>query len=195
MLKNSYCIMRHGESEANEARLIVSSPELGTTGYGLTERGRDSVRIAAMESPLAGKITAIYSSDFLRARETAEIVSGITGVTRVTYTPLLRERFFGDLDMTDDGNYSLAWEGDTDNPDNAEYGVESPGQVVWRIRELINECEFAETGGTLLLVSHGDTLQITQALFQGIPVNRHRDLHHLENGELRELAPVEDFEL
>ena len=32
--------MRHGESEANVAGVIVSDPEQGCHGYGLTEKGR-----------------------------------------------------------------------------------------------------------------------------------------------------------
>jgi len=35
-LKNIYYIMRHGESEANTRGLIISSPERGTSSYGLT---------------------------------------------------------------------------------------------------------------------------------------------------------------
>ncbi len=195
MLNNHYCIMRHGESEANVSGTIVSSPGVGTSSYGLTERGREEVMKTGMENRLIRKITAIYSSDFLRARETAEIIRELTGIAEITTTPLLRERFFGNLDMTEDANYSLAWEGDEEGPENSRHGVEPTSQVEWRIRELLNECEFENSGGTVLLVSHGDTLQITQALFQGLPVNRHRDLPHLNKAELRLLEPVEGFEI
>jgi hypothetical protein len=41
---NAFFGIRHGESEANVAGLIVSAPEVGTQKYGLTERGRRQVQ-------------------------------------------------------------------------------------------------------------------------------------------------------
>ena len=40
-LKNIYVGVRHGESEGNVMGIIVSSAEDGTTGYGLSTRGRE----------------------------------------------------------------------------------------------------------------------------------------------------------
>ena len=71
-MHNRYFLMRHGESEANVADLIISYPETGCKRYGLSKQGRQQVRLSALESGL-GSDTLIISSDFLRARETATL--------------------------------------------------------------------------------------------------------------------------
>jgi len=75
--RNNYYLLRHGQSEANVAGLIVSGEE-GLTRYGLTAQGRKQATAAAqqLQSLLAERSTAVhvFSSDFLRAFQTAEIV-------------------------------------------------------------------------------------------------------------------------
>ena len=47
--------------------------------------------------------------------------------------------------------------------------------------------ESAREGHVVLLVSHGDCLQILQTAFAGVDVSAHRSLPHLETCELRRL--------
>ncbi|CAI8009844.1 hypothetical protein GBAR_LOCUS6566 [Geodia barretti] len=42
-LRNRIFIMRHGQSEANARGLIVCSPDVGCSSYGLTDLGRSQV--------------------------------------------------------------------------------------------------------------------------------------------------------
>lgn len=61
-------ILRHGESEANVQKLIVSRPENGIGKYGLTDIGRmqaEQVDLQILEDK--GKQIVIVSSPFLRA--------------------------------------------------------------------------------------------------------------------------------
>ena len=39
-MRNRFYAVRHGESAANEAAIVVSAPEHGVPGYGLTTLGR-----------------------------------------------------------------------------------------------------------------------------------------------------------
>jgi probable phosphoglycerate mutase len=39
-LQNVFLVMRHGQGENNMEHIVVSNPDIGTTQYGLTERGR-----------------------------------------------------------------------------------------------------------------------------------------------------------
>jgi broad specificity phosphatase PhoE len=63
--------------------------------------------------------------------------------------------------------------------------VESVNQVMSRVTELIIDLErrFADT--SLLLVSHGDALQILQTAFAGRDASTHRQLQHLQTAEIR----------
>jgi len=73
-LTNTFSIMRHGQSKANVAGIIVSCIENDLRGdYGLSELGRAQALEAAQACGLATD-TVIFSSDFSRARQTAEIV-------------------------------------------------------------------------------------------------------------------------
>ena len=52
---------------------------------------------------------------------------------------------------------------------------------------FITECETSFSGQSLLLVSHGDALQILQTTFQKEDASRHRSQQHLETAEIRRL--------
>ncbi|MCP4135329.1 MAG: histidine phosphatase family protein, partial [bacterium] len=173
------------ESKANVAGIIVSDPKIGTTDYGLTDLGRKQIK----DSFQPNNITKIYSSDFLRARETAQIAAQLCSINHIEYTHLLRERYFGDHDGKPDKHYGTVWQEDQNNPDNTNNNVESPNSVKERVFGLIKECEKKHKNETILFVSHGDALQILLAIMQGLPSNKHRSLPHLDKSEIREITP------
>jgi probable phosphoglycerate mutase len=186
-LANRYSVMRHGQSRANAAGVIVSSIEADRAGdWGLTEAGREQARGSAAGCGLPAG-TVIVCSDFARARQTADIVRGCLGAAEATVAAELRERFFGAFDGTSTANYKLAWE--ADEAGAAGPGVEAPAAVLGRAVALVAALEARYAGRDVLLVSHGDTLQILQAGFAGLDPRRHRRLPHLETAEVRRLRP------
>ena len=187
--------MRHGESSANVSGIIVSDPRKGTGEFGLTEKGKRQVRNTVTASFESHAFDRIYSSDFLRARESAEIAAECFGIRSVDITHLLRERFFGEFNGKNDSEYQKVWDMDEGAKGLDYYDVESPEEVRNRVFALIRECEKKYIGKTILLVSHGDPLQITLASFAGLEPESHRSVKHLETGEIRELVPHENFTL
>lgn len=186
-LRNHYYGMRHGESRANFANIIVSAPENGVReGYGLTEKGVHQACTAATESVL-GADTIIYSSDFSRARQTADVVSGMIGASAIHLDVALRERFFGQHELKTNELYQRVWEADERDPTHCRDGVESVQSVLGRVGCLIDRLEAIHHNQTILLVSHGDTLQIAQTGFDNIDLRSHRQLWHFDNGEIRAL--------
>lgn len=189
-LKNRYYIMRHGQSKANLQQIIISRPDNGTReDYALTELGREQAKSSVTNSPL-GKETLIYCSDFSRAKETAGIVQGVLGVSEIHVTQKLRERNFGDWEKSDITNYHKVWELDQDSANHVENNVEAVNEVLDRATSLILDLEKRYSDKDILLVSHGDTLQILQTGFHKIDPTRHRSLTHLEIAEIRELTLV-----
>ncbi len=184
-LKNRYVVLRHGQSKANVAGLVISAPENGVDHFGLTPAGKQQVRETVSAATFLDPGILIFSSDFKRARETADIAAGVLGAGEpVTLTPNLRERFFGDFEKGPDTIYQGVWEKDAKNapPGNR---VEHPVAVLERVTACITEIEAAHTHKTILLVAHGDTLQITLAWFSHLPPHRHRQVPHLDTAELR----------
>lgn len=190
-LRNRYYLMRHGRSRANAEGIILSDPRDGTIRWGLTEEGRKQIRKGVMDAMEKGLLTGkiiIFSSDFLRAWESAVLASELLDAEPPVREKRLRERYFGEYDKTSDDNYPLVWERDEGNGANNHRNVETPDHVRDRFRSLISDLENRFQGRDILLVSHGDALQIGQTWFDGKPSHCHRRLKHLETGEIRLMA-------
>jgi probable phosphoglycerate mutase len=191
-LRNSYFVLRHGQSLANAQSIIISGPEVGTTSYGLTDTGRSQVE-ARLENlpPSFDASLKIISSDFLRAKETAAIISAGLAVTGpVRYSEKLRERFFGELDGGVDNRYAEVWERDGLDAQHSAFSVEPTVRVVKRTVSLVLELEAQYRESVVLLVAHGDVLQLLQTAFEAISPARHRQLPPLQVAEIRQLVPV-----
>jgi glucosyl-3-phosphoglycerate phosphatase len=189
-LANRYSVMRHGQSKANVAGIIVSRIENDRRGdYGLSELGRDQALAATRDCGLPTD-TVICSSDFSRARQTAEIVRAQLGASEVAIAESLRERCFGEWEGSSTDNYARVWAADETDPDQADSGVEPAASVLNRTTALIVELERRYSGRDILLVSHGDPLQILQAGFLRIDPSSHRSLPALATAEIRLLRPA-----
>ncbi|MDX1466190.1 MAG: histidine phosphatase family protein [Halomonas sp.] len=171
--RNHYLLMRHGHSQANQEGRIISSPALGLTGFGLSPQG-----CAQLDTLLADWRWAtprrILHSDFLRTVETAERVAAHFGLP-LTAESRLRERHFGELEGQSDARYAEVWARDALDPARRQGGVETVAQVAARMREVIDELEARHRSETILLVSHGDPLQILLTALEGRPLSLHRE--------------------
>ena len=101
-----------------------------------------------------------------------------------------RQRFFGELERSSSDNYAGVWSKDAVDAGHSQNGVEPAVSVVQRACDLLLEIEKAHARTTVLLVAHGDVLQLLQTAFRGVPPERHRTLTHLETAEIRELTPT-----
>lgn len=187
-LNNRYFAMRHGHSLANQQAIIVSQPENGLEGFGLSDRGRVQVTESLQRFSVPHVDIIIVSSDFRRARESAEIAAqSLDAVEAINLDPRLRERNFGQLELTTDGRYADVWKADADNPDHQLMGVESVNRVMQRVTSVIVEYEDHCSNTSILLVSHGDALQILETAFARMDGSAHRQLEHLHTAQIREL--------
>ncbi|MFK8049951.1 MAG: histidine phosphatase family protein [Halioglobus sp.] len=191
-LKNRYFALRHGHSKANEQSIIVSDPGVGTQSYGLSDLGREQLSALVLELPsLFDSELKIVSSDFLRARESAMIIADSLVVqTPVSYSENLRERYFGDLEGQSANCYREVWERDRVDPGHDDFAVEPATVVATRAVGLIVELESQFSDAVILLVAHGDVLQLLQCAFECRPPDFHRQLPPLDVAEVRELSPA-----
>jgi broad specificity phosphatase PhoE len=191
-MHNTYFVLRHGESMPNTRGVILSHLDEGKKeDHTLTAKGEEqvfaSVR-AAKEQGLLDENTIIYSSPFSRCKRTAEIAMEVLGVkTDIILDDRLRERWFGDWEGTSNGNYQKVWDKDITNADHKDAGVESTTEVVRRVAEFIDDLENTYSGQNILLVSHGDALQILQTFFESKPSSEHRGLPHMKVAEIRKV--------
>lgn len=202
---NEYWMLRHGQSQANVAKLIASSPTIATQKYGLSPVGKDQAaqagddiveRVRGTQKPVL-----LLASDLLRAKETAEIVRDKLDQAGIPLYEIeeiqlkrgmvietrLRERWFGEWDETSDSNYPNVWKDDALDPDHTWKGVESVNQVMERTTQCITEWDDKVEQCFILCVAHGDVLQILQTAFSKMDGSQHRTLEHLETAKLRQL--------
>jgi len=187
-LNNRYFAMRHGHSLANQQGIIVSHPENGRDNYGLSGLGRKQVRASLQQNKQLDAKTVVVTSDFKRARESADLAFELLACSvSICEEPRLRERHFGQLELASDDSYDEVWQQDVVSADSRVKGVESANQVMARVTAVIADYENRYAATNILLVSHGDALQILQTAFARLDASSHRQLDHLHTAEIRQL--------
>lgn len=188
---NRYFLLRHGESVANKRGLIVSHAAHALSDFGLTSRGAEQVLDSAIKTRL-NQSTLIISSDYLRARESADIFHSVIGChSNIVYDKRLRERNFGKWELQDHTNYESIWEADLVAPETPGDQVESVYSVLSRVQSLISDVEQEHEKRSVLLVGHGDVLQILLAHHHNINARFHRSVSHIANADIRSLSKLD----
>jgi len=161
--------IQHTQSEQHINKMIGS---LG--GWNLTELGIKQAH--SIGKSLAAEFKkqrfAVYSSDLLRAKQTAEIVSGYFNITPI-FTSALREFDLGEAngkskEWARNNQQCSMWQGTIDWAksvyDKAFIGAESKFDVWNRLSKFLNEI-LAEKNEDIIIVSHDGALSILYALW------------------------------
>jgi broad specificity phosphatase PhoE len=159
-------IARHGETDWNRDRRFQ-----GHADPPLNDAGREQARVLADE--LAGeRIDLVYTSDLVRARETAEIVAARLGADVVARSEL-REIDVGEWE-------GLTWpEIEERYPEGArtwhEHGYgwrsgETYDQLGERIIAALRRIAADHPAQRVLVVGHGGTVRATRAFIEGLSV-------------------------
>jgi glucosyl-3-phosphoglycerate phosphatase len=121
---------------------------------------------------------------------------------RVITDVRLRERGFGLWDGTSDQNYSLVWNDDAIDACHTKHNVESVHSVMERVTRCVVEWDgnlnLSRSDGVInnktmvVVIAHGDVLQILQTAFAQWPGTHHRYIPHLETATLRPLNMTND---
>lgn len=137
-------LIRHGETAGN-AGGIVQFPDVP-----LNERGQEQARQLGRRLAEAG-IELILSSDYRRARMTAEAVQAASGA-ELRFEPLLRERHFGDLRGRPHAEIGDLYAPDLEPPNGESWAVfHTRVEQAWA---AVTEVA-ATVRGRLAIVSHG----------------------------------------
>jgi len=177
-------LVRHGETDWNR-----DGRWQGHSDTPLNEAGREQARRLAAE---VREVDVVYSSDLVRARETAEIIASELGLD-VQTDARLRERGFG------------AWEGRTSAEIETEFSdqharwlageapgaadAEPFGDFGARVQAFVADVLDRHPDETVLVVAHGGSGRVVAALAQGLDyVRDHGKIPGMANCEVARFA-------
>lgn len=175
-----FYFVRHGQSEANAARLIADdTPKL-------TELGREQARVTALL--LKDKnITKILASPLIRAQQTAEIIAGELGVKLedIETVQELRERGVGECegkpkDMESEMYVKL----------DTERGFEPQAVLIKRLKKALEIIKLASktTEGNVLVVGHVTAGYYLQQIAKGYnELSEFDEYYHMPNADFMDV--------
>ncbi len=184
-------LLRHGQTSWNATGRFQGQADIE-----LDERGRAQAEQAALQLQHE-RPTRLYSSDLLRARQTAAAVEAVTGLTAQT-DPRFREISVGSWEgwtlaevMAEDPTYlerEIAGEDVRRSPTG-----ESLGEVATRFRDALTEVvEDAATDDVVLVATHGLAVRVGFAAFLGLDLVAARLFGGLRNCHWVTLVRIHD---
>ncbi len=189
-LKNSYYILRHGDTEYQSEKTEEIYPRDCTDKIPLSEKGRKKVLKTAEKIKALG-IDKIYSSDFLRTKQTAELVKSKLRNVEIVFDEMLRDMDLGVWHEEKKKDFYDKFPIKKERYDKRPEEGESWREVEERMKKVLVNIE-KEENGTILIVSHGDPLWILEGCVKGISKEKLMDIKRekkkfIKPAELRRL--------
>lgn len=162
-------LVRHGQTDWN-----ITGRFQGQADPGLNEAGR--LQASQLAARLAGRpFDALYSSDLLRARETADRLAAELGLP-VRLDARLREVNHGEWDgllaAEIEARFPLDWSERRRSPLTARPpGGETVLEVADRVQDVAADIARLHPRGEVLVVGHGLTLAVLACLSLGRPLD------------------------
>lgn len=145
-------LLRHGQTDWNIDLRLQGTADIPMNAFGIAQ-----VEAAAAEL-LKQDWDLVLSSPLGRAKQSAEIVSGLLGIDRIEIEPLLLERSFG----IGEGLTYAEWGEKYAKLDEIP-GAESANDVARRSRLLLELIRSEYQGAKVLAVSHGALIRFVLA--------------------------------
>jgi len=165
---NTFYVLRHGEAEKNVANIISSRiPE--KKKFRLTQKGKEQAMGVARQLEKLGGIDYILSSDFTRAKETAEIIAKEVGLL-VRYDKRLREYNLGVYDGRLEQDFSRDFPDIEARFQKGPESGETSARLQQRMFEFVVSSNKKYKNKKILIVSHGDPLWLLESRLLGLTI-------------------------
>lgn len=168
------CLVRHGETAWNAEKRIQGQTDIALDQTGLAQAA------AAARWLSRQPVAALYSSDLLRAKQTAACIADVLNLP-LSLLPAVRERRYGVFEgMTYDeaqARYPADYHAfEVRDPDYAfPGGGESLKQLHARVTGQLQRLAADHAGQLVVLVTHGGVLDIVNRFVRGNPLELARD--------------------
>jgi isoleucyl-tRNA synthetase len=186
---NKYFILRHGQTIYQTKMKNRVYPKEEKENISLTKKGAQEIEKVA-KILKKEKIDLIYSSDFLRTKQTSEILAKVLNV-RPKFDPRLRDVNLGVYHGRSKKDYFKEMPPSIDRFDKKVPEGESWLDCQKRMVEFISEIDRKHQNKTILIVSHGDPLWLLEGAMKGKTreelIKEKKEGKTIDTGELRKL--------
>ena len=166
--------IQHPQSEQHVNRMIGSWGNWDLTEIGIVQANNIGKHLAA---EIGDDKYDIYSSDLLRTKHTAEIVSSYLNTAPI-YDNRIREFYLGDAvgqskEWAKNNLFCPVWTDTIDWADTADGQVFSGAETrreVWNRVSQFLDTVIAQSSDNLIIVSHSGTLSVLFAIWLGIDI-------------------------
>lgn len=154
----TFYLTRHGQTEWNEKKILQGQLDSALTELGINQAKDLAQKLRNIEFDL------VFSSDLLRAKRTAEIVT-LERNLEIKTSKLLRERHFGHLQGSRESKSSDWDKAYTKLTDKQKFTykltpkIESDEELVERLFQFIRETAVGYPGKKILVVTHGGIIR------------------------------------
>lgn len=190
---NTFFMLRHGQSENNVVQTLNSDK---AKPFHLTDLGKEQAKTAGKK--LVGeKIDVIFSSPFIRTKETAELIADELGISRdkIIIDNRLRELGFGDYEGRTVQAYTAFFSGKRREEifRHAPNGAENRQEVKNRTGEFLKETDAVYQGKNILVVSHEGVIWMMESAAKGFDIAgtlaiKQREVEFIDNAEVRQFS-------
>ncbi|MBZ9577459.1 histidine phosphatase family protein [Patescibacteria group bacterium] len=183
-MRNKYILLRHGETiyQTKKDDLLYPWPDFITS---LTKTGKKQAETAAKKLK-SKKIDLIYSSDFLRARRTAEIVAKELGL-KVKVDKRLRDINWGVYQDRPVKDYLQFFSSIKQRFSKRPPKGENWRDVKKRMMDFIKDIDKRHRNKKILIVSHGDPSWLLIGTMRGLNEDK------LFKKRTERFSPYKDF--
>ena len=177
--KNKYFILRHGENNYQIKNKDFIYPAGVAPSVKLTKKGIEQIKEAAQKLKKEG-VVLIYSSDFFRTRQTAEIVAKELNIKKINFDKRLRDINLGIYHgRTKKEFYEFI------NYKNRKFSTkplkgESWDDVKKRVVSFIKDIDKKSKNKNILIIGHGDPLWLLEGAVRRLSP-------YIKVGELRKI--------
>ncbi|PCE25656.1 histidine phosphatase family protein [Paraburkholderia acidicola] len=169
--------IRHGETEWNRIKRIQGHIDIPLAASGIEQAGRLAQRLAR-EAEQGARLDAIYSSDLLRAQQTAQPIADALGLP-LQLNEGLRERSYGAFQGYDSEQIAERFPDEYAHWQTRDAGFappegESQREFYHRVLHTLEPIVAAHPQGRIACVAHGGVLDCVYRFAHGITLDMPR---------------------
>lgn len=180
-------LIRHGETPWNRDRRWQGHADVPLSPDGLEQ----AVRLAAHLREQSSAIEIVYSSDLLRARDTARELARVLGVP-LALEPSWREMHVGawtGLNRDEiKARFAEEWERIAAGEDLRRGGGETFAEFSARVLRSLDSIRARHADQTVAVVTHGGVIRAALLHALGLPAQRLREVSRVDNTAVKELC-------